>query len=44
MREDGQHGNLETEENEKNRAKGKITPVKTGRNIIDVTMECREMQ
>jgi hypothetical protein len=39
-----QHGNLGTKKNEENRAKGKITPVKRGMNVIDITMECRETQ
>jgi len=39
-----QHGNLETEENEENSTKGTITPAKRGRNVIDITMECKETQ
>jgi hypothetical protein len=39
-----QLGNLETEENEEKSAKGTITLLKKGRNIIDITMEYRETQ
>jgi hypothetical protein len=39
-----QLGNLEIEENEENSAKGTITSVKRVRNVIDITMECRETQ
>jgi hypothetical protein len=35
-----QHGNLETEENEENSTRGTIAPVKRGRDVIDITMEC----
>jgi hypothetical protein len=37
-----QHENLETEEKEESSAKGTITPVKRGRNVINITTECVE--